>query len=187
MPELTAPDDAIVHVDYFRQRAELIDQSAFDSEDIGRAIEVPLSLDDAIPVATVRIGDSARGRFVVDTGSSNVVMFSRFARDHPDDASDAGGGATLRRLQTSNKATVVGGTLHFVPVQVKSFAFARNVFHDFIVERLVNAPSFEFENADGLIGYDFLQYFDLFFDYQNRRLLLVTNPWMNEVRSAPSR
>jgi len=172
--------DAVVHVDYFHERVEVTDQSALDSAPLAKQISVSLALDGAVPVAQVRVGGSPPARFVVDTGSSDVVIFSHFARAHPADVADAGGGAALSRFLPLT-ASAIGGTLHFVPVELRSFSFARNVFHDFMVQRLENSSPFESQNADGLIGYEFLHYFDLYFDYENRRLVLVPNPWLQHA------
>ena len=172
--------DAVVHVDYFHERVELTDQSVFDSAPLAKQISVGLALDGAVPVARVRVGSSAPARFVVDTGSSDVVIFSHYARAHPADVADAGGGAALSRFLPLT-ASAIGGTLHFVPIELRSFSFARNVFHVFMVQRLENSSPFESQNADGLIGYEFLHYFDLYFDYENRRLVLVPNPWLQRA------
>lgn len=166
---------AIVHVDYLHQRVELLDPEAYDPATATGAIAVPLVLDDGLPIARARVGNAAQGRFIIDTGSSNVVLYSRFARAHPVDVADAGGGIALRRYLPAITANAVGGSLKLVPLELKTVIFAHNSFHDFIVERVDGSPSFENPDADGLIGYEFLHYFDLYFDYGGNRMILFRN------------
>jgi predicted aspartyl protease len=174
---------AIVHIDYLNQRVELLDRDAYDPASVPGAIAVPLALDDGLPIAHARVGSATQGRFIIDTGSSNVVVYSRFARAHSTDVADAGGGNALRRYLPAITASAVGGTLRLVPLELKTMTFARNSFHDFIVERVEGSPSFENADADGLIGYEFLHYFDLYFDYGANRMIVVPNRWMQRARA----
>jgi predicted aspartyl protease len=174
---------AIVHVDYLHERVELLDPATYDPAAGPGAISVPLALDDGLPIAAARIGAGTSAHFIIDTGSSNVVLYSRFARAHPKDVADAGAGTALQRYLPSITASAVGGTLKLVPLELKTLTFARNSFHDFIVERVEGAPSFENADADGLIGYEFLHYFDLYFDYGGNRMILFPNQWMQRARA----
>lgn len=180
--------DAVIHVDYFHRRLEAIEPSAFRADQLTGARELPVILDDGVPMAPAAVGNAVGEHFLIDTGAEDIVLFSEFARAHPADVKDVGGGATLQRYFPQIFASGVGGELRIKPVQLKLFSFANTGFTNFIVYRVENAPSFEGEDADGLIGYAFLRYFDLYFDYGNGRLLLVPNElYKRQVKTAPPR
>jgi hypothetical protein len=122
-----------------------------------------------------RIGDSSGDYFAVDTGSDVVVVFSAFALAHPDDVADSDDSQTRDFYFPVVQASGVGGGLSLIPTQVKAFHFAGVGFQHFLVFKVRNAPAFEGEDSDGLIGYEFLKYFDVYFDYEHSLLMLQPN------------
>jgi predicted aspartyl protease len=172
--------DAVIHVDYVHRKIEAISPSAFQAERLAEAIEIPVALDDGVPMASARVGEALGSHFIIDTGASDIVIFSEFALAHKADIADVGGGKRINRNFPAVSAAGVGGTFRILPVQLKSFVFAHVHFLNFVIWRVEAAPSFEGEDADGLIGWEFLHYYDLYFDYRNGRLLLVKNEWLKK-------
>ena len=41
--------------------------------------------------------------------------------------------------------------------------------------------AFEGQDTDGLIGYDFLKFFTVYFDYRDSEIYLQPNAWFNRV------
>jgi hypothetical protein len=69
----------------------------------------------------------------------------------------------------------VGGKVEVRPVQVSSLGIGSITLPDWLFEVSHNAPSFEAEDYDGLIGQDVLRNFDVYFDYSRSMMYLVPN------------
>lgn len=172
--------DAVIHVDYFHHKVFAIRPDAFSIDSLVEPIEIPVALDDGVPMTEARVGDALGSHFIIDTGADDILLFSEFARAHKADIIDVGYGKQVNRDLPSISASGVGGTFRILPIQLKSFHFARVNFINFLVWQVESAPSFEGEDADGLIGWEFLHLYDLYFDYRNGRLVLVKNEWMKK-------
>jgi len=165
---------AVIHVDYEHKKVEAIRDAAFHPETIPDVFAVPAALDDGVPLVPVKVGDTVSRRFIVDTGSDIVMIFSGFARSHPADVRDQGRGVFLQHTLLSI-AEVIGGTLRMEPTELKTVTFGRSVFADFLTERTVDAGNFEGDDFDGLIGTEFLRFYDLYFDYARGRIVMAPN------------
>jgi len=169
-------DGAVIHIDYQHQKVEAIRSDDFHPETIPGVFAIPVALDDGVPLAPVKVGDTISRRFIVDTGSPGVMLFSQFADAHPDDVKDQGRGQAL----SANGAFLflfggVGGLGTMRPTELKSIQFGQTRFNDFMTMRTVSAGDFEGDDFDGLIGTEFLRYFDVYFDYANGRIVLAPN------------
>ena len=164
----------VAKIDYLHGTVDAIAPGAFRAPE-GRVFETPIALDDAIPMVEAGIGDSMGANFGVDTGSSEVVVFSKFAETHaadvPLDLIKTPKGMTMYAIVAGG----VGGTMLLVPSSISAFQFAGLRLTGFVVFRVVAAPSFEGEDTDGLIGYEFLALFDVYLDYPDGTLLLQIN------------
>jgi hypothetical protein len=167
-------DDAVIKVDYWNKKVTAIQPARFDA-DIPGAKAIPVSLDDRVPVVEAQIGDTMGEHFIVDTGSWTTLIFSDFAKAHPDDVKDQGMGSVVKSRFPYIFAEGVGGDLSLEPVQLKTFIFAAVDFHEQVVYRTVGAAAFEGDDHDGLIGYKFLRLFDVYFDYAHNRVIFVPN------------
>jgi predicted aspartyl protease len=167
---------AVIHIDYQHEKVEAIRSDDFHPETIPGVFAIPVALDDGVPLAPVKVGDTVSRRFIVDTGSSLVMLFSQFAEAHPDDVEDQGRGEDL-----SAKGAFlflfwgVGGLGSMRPTELKSIQFGQTKFADFMTMRTVSAGDFEGDDFDGLIGTEFLRFFDVYFDYANGRIVLAPN------------
>lgn len=167
---------AVIHIDYQHKKVEAIRSDDFHPETIPGVFAIPVALDDGVPLAPVKVGDTVSRRFIVDTGSPGVMLFSQFADAHPDDVKDQGRGEDL-----SAKGAFlflfssVGGLGSMRPTELKSVQFGQTKFDDFMTMRTVSAGDFGGDDFDGLIGTEFLRFFDVYFDYANGRIVLAPN------------
>ncbi len=60
------------------------------------------------------------------------------------------------------------GSVDFRPVQVGPLSFSTWTFPKWLFSLTQNAPSFESEDYDGLIGQDVLRNFDVWLDYPHQ-------------------
>lgn len=137
-------------------------------------VTVPLQLDDFIPDVSVAVGDSVGEHFILDTGSGDIVFFPSFVSGHPADVRDQGLGHEIQIFLPELYLGVVGGIAKAYPVQVKRIHFGIP-FREFLAVAIDPHSHFQFQDTDGLIGFPILHYFNLYFDYQNSRIVLETN------------
>jgi len=75
--------NAVVHVDYEAGRVEAIDRDEFDPKQIPGAIALPVTLDEGVPLVGVRVGSTASGRFIIDSGATDVCSSPALRSDTP--------------------------------------------------------------------------------------------------------
>jgi hypothetical protein len=167
---------AVIHVDYEHRRAFAIAPSAFDPSGLG-VKALPIALEDGVPMVSAKVGDSSSERFIVDSGADDVYLFDTFARTHRNDVTDRRGAAVRFSSLPYLDETGAAARMSLVAVEVSDFVFADIDFHHFLAYRVApDASGVDAEtDADGLIGYRFLKYYDVYFDYPAARLFLVPN------------
>ncbi len=136
---------------------------------------LPATFDDGVPFIPVQIGNSTGDHFVLDTGATDGVIFSTFSVQHPDDLKDQGRGREISRWLPLVYAEGVGGTISMKALEVKSLSLGGANFQDWVVFQTVGARAFEGEDMDGLIGADFLRFFDVYLNYQQSQIILAPN------------
>lgn len=166
---------AVIHVDYYHESVEAIAPAQFTAP--AGAVAVPIRLDDGVPIVEVRIGEATAKNFVVDTGADRSMIFSGFAAAHPHDVSDQGLGEEMTAASPPfvDNVSGVGGKVQVRPVQVSALSIGTIRLPDWLFEVSQNAPSFEGDDYDGLIGQDVLRNFDLYLDYAHQVLYLAPN------------
>ena len=169
--------NAVVHIDYDHGTAEAMDPASFRLPS-GPHEVLGATLDDGVPYVNARVGGFL-GRFIFDTGADIVVLFSRLIHAHPAATADQGRGAALLKSLPPVDASIgthsVGGFVPLWPVEIGSIDFGGVDFTDSLVYRTRTAGRFEGADVDGLIGQEFLRYFDIYVDYRNARIILAPN------------
>ncbi|MFN2449947.1 MAG: aspartyl protease family protein [Candidatus Baltobacteraceae bacterium] len=165
---------AVMHVDYYNSTVEAIAPGSFTPP--AAAMKIPLRLDDGVPVIDARIGSAAAHHFIVDTGADRSMIFSGFAQAHTADVADQGLGESMTASYPFiSQIYGVGGKVQVRPVQVPSLSIGSITFPKWLFDVSKDAPSFEGDDYDGLIGQDVLRNFDVYFDYANAVMYLVPN------------
>ena len=150
------------------------------------AVTLPVLLDDLVPYVSASIGDAASDHFLIDTGADDVYIFPAFARQHKDVLSDEGLGRKRQIDFGDNYAIGVSGVQEVVPTQLKVFNFGVP-FSNFIVQVFQSDAKYPDHDLDGLIGYQFLHYFNLYFDYPNSRIVLEPNAQYRSAAHVPAK
>lgn len=164
----------VLHVDYYDGTVEAIAPSSFSPP--ASAIALPIRLDDGVPIVSVQIGSATASHFIVDTGADRSMIFSAFAQAHPKDVADQGLGQELAdSFPFMVDIRGVGGKVHVRQVQVAALGIGSIRLPDWLFDVSQDAPSFEGEDYDGLIGQDVLRNFDVYFDYARAMMYLVPN------------
>ena len=166
--------DVVWHVDYQHGTLQAIAPNSFTPPAGAQAFDV--SFDDNVPTLGIRINGLEAPAFVLDTGADRSALFSRYVQAHPSELADRGLGQTMTDAHPFvDDFNGVGGTVEYRPLEVGPLLFGKWPFPTWLFEVTQNAPSFEFEDYDGLIGQDLLRNFDLYLDYPHERIYLVPN------------
>ena len=165
---------AVIRIDYQRRTADASRPSAFTPPELATA-QMPIRLDEQVPVVSVGVGNSTSTSMIVDTGAGQVpvLFFDNFVKAHPGAVKDEG-------LGTGYDPDVayiggVGGYVHIVPLRLSSFRFAGLEFKHFIVIRAEQGGAFGSFSDDGLLSPGFLKYFTVYLDYPDQRIYFEPN------------
>ena len=164
----------VVHIDYLHGEADALDPATFEPP-VG-AIALAIRLDDGVPVLAATIGATTSDHFILDTGADRSVLFSGFVAAHPNDAADQGLGEQFTEAYPfMDEVHGVGGIIKTTHTQVPSLAIGSAQFRRWLFSVVHDAPAFESEDYDGLIGQDVLRNFDVYLDYPSSKIFLVPN------------
>ncbi|HXW76400.1 MAG TPA: aspartyl protease family protein, partial [Candidatus Eremiobacteraceae bacterium] len=164
----------VAKVDYEHETVDAFDPASF-AQPSGQLFQLPMALDDSVPMVGAAVGGGVGKAFAVDTGSPFVIVFPAFASAHQAEFQDVKIQEGREEIVPIIEASGVGGAIDLIPTTVSVFHFGAVGFEKFLVFQVLAAPSFEGEDTDGLVGYEFLQYFTVFFDYRDGLLLLQPN------------
>lgn len=164
---------AVVRVDYEHGAVDAIQREAFAPPE--GALAMPIVLDDLVPIVHARINEAEGDHFILDTGADDILIFPGFAEAHSEAVRDRGLGRTVASILPVISASGVGGRIDLRPVQVDAFYFGTIRFSNWLVNLTVRENPFGTEDFDGLIGYTFLRFFNLYFDYDHSRIILQRN------------
>ena len=167
-------DSVVLRIDFERQIVDAFPAGARAMPSAG-AVELAAALDDGVPDVAAEVGGSVADHFIFDTGATSAVVFSGFADAHREAVADEGLGFALQRDQPLQFAGGVGGTLHVEPTELKSFGMSGAPFRNFLAYLVSGSKSYEGEDQDGLMGYDYLRYFTVYLDEHRSRVALVRN------------
>jgi hypothetical protein len=171
-------DGAVMHIDYLDGTLEAIDPKTFVPPAGAKAL--PIALDDDVPLVDVGIAKAIGHLFIVDTGADRSALFSTFVAAHPGDVVDQGlGDQMVASYPFVTDFNGVGGTVKYRPLQVGPLTLAGIVFPKWLFQGTHDAPAFEADDFDGLIGQDVLRNFDVYLDYAHEKIWLVPNARYN--------
>jgi hypothetical protein len=163
---------AVIRVDYDHHSVSALPTGTYVPSADTRA--VPVNLDDRVPIAAAQIGGVTADHLILDTGANEGFIFPGFAAKHKDAIADEGGGNRMAENSPFMYASGVGGNVSLKATEIRSFNFAGVNFTDWILY-VQQGNGLDYEDYDGLIGYDFLKYFSVVFDYRNSVIYLEPN------------
>ncbi len=175
-------DGAVIRIDYEHGTVDAMDPAQFTPPDNAETMNV--ALDDGVPYCSAELGNQRGEHFLIDTGSSFVVVFSEFATEHPNAVADMGGGRAQRIAIPDFHGVGIGGNVEQLPVEVSDLRFGGVDFGRQMIYLTNAARALEGEDEDGLIGSPILQYFNVFLDYGRGRVLLQKNAWLLSLKGS---
>ncbi len=178
--------DCVLKIDYDKEKMTAIRPDAFSVP--GDALgALPITLDSEVPEVSAGIGGAFDDHFIVDTGADDVVVFSRFSLAHPQETADLGGGKAESKAINGLGfgdllyAGGVGGSFRVWPTEIKSFRFGPVNFVNWVIQKTDPNEGLDDGEHDGLIGYNFLRLFTVYFDYNQSRMILAPNGLFQRV------
>jgi hypothetical protein len=163
---------AVLHIDYHNSKVEAIYPDSFDRP--AGSATLPVDLDDQVPEVVGGLGTATDSHFIIDTGDDLTMVFGSFARAHPDAVKDTGD-MEMTYGVFADSVEGVGGSFSVQPAEVKHFVVGPLQFDAWGLLVGKSPPSFEGDDGAGLIGQDFLAYFDVYLDYPDSTIYLTPN------------
>ena len=164
----------VLKIDYEHGTVDALPSETFQPP--AKSITLDAIMDDQVPIIWSKFNDAVGERFILDTGADEIVIFSGFAKKHPEAVEDHSPKKILSRLFNLVQASGVGGKLSLRPVAIANMQVGNVRYPDALAFVMVgDQPAFEGEDLDGLIGAYALRMFDVYLDYANSRVVLVPN------------
>jgi hypothetical protein len=162
-----------------------VDAMRYDAALPKDAFAVDAVLDDGVPMIPLTVNGVIGERFILDTGSDDVVLFNGFAKQHPEVVKDHSPQHVISREFNLLTSEGVGGELHTRALALEHMRLGTVQFNDFFSEVMSgDQPAFEGEDTDGLIGASVLSAFDVYLDYANSRVAFALNASAKKHRPA---
>ncbi len=159
--------NAVVEIDYTHNALKAYDPVQFLPP--ADSVPTPVDVDDGIPFVPAQVGTSSGNYFMVDDTSPFTIIFPDFWEAHPDAVQDQGAGKQVNWRFFWSKDSDMKAT------QLKALNFGGVRFDEWVAYEAMDTEDLEGVNVDGVIGCDFLQYFNVFFDYAQQQIYLEPN------------
>ena len=166
----------VVHVDYVNKIVELIPTKYFgSSKPIENGLELPFELDDGVPMVPMQIGSTLAKNVILNCDMPFTMVFGTFTSAHPDELHSIFKNSQEGSVPFADSGSF-GTTIRIWPAQVDSLMFA-NMNYQSLIVIATDFPYSSPEGAEAMIGFDYLRFFDLYFDYPHNRFFVVPNKW----------
>jgi hypothetical protein len=159
--------NAAVEIDYIHSSIKAFDPIQFVPPD--DSSPSPINIDDGIPFVAAQVGNSIGDHFLLDTTDPFTELYPNFWQAHADDVKDQGQGRALNNQFFDSKDSAIKAT------QLQIIYFGGTRFTEWTAYEFTKSDFLEGVNVDGSIGYDFLQYFNVFLDYPQHQIFLEKN------------
>jgi aspartyl protease len=159
--------DSVVEIDYTHHAIKAYDPVQFVPPADSSAS--PVDIDDQIPFVGATIGTSSGDYFMLDDTQPFTVLFPQFWQAHPDDVVDQGQGRGVNFSFFNSKNSRMRAT------QLKALNFGGTQFQEWLAYEATDTQDLEGVDIDGVIGCDFLQFFNVYFDYGHHAIYLEPN------------
>jgi len=158
---------SVVEIDYIHHAVKLYDPVQFVPPADSRAS--PVNVDDELPFVGATIGSSSGDFFMLDDTQPFTVIFPDFWQAHPNDVVDQGLGRQL------DYDFFGSNSLSLQATQLKALNFGGTQFEEWLAYKATDTQDLEGVDIDGVIGCDFLRYFNVYFDYGHHAVYLEPN------------
>lgn len=131
---------------------------------------IDIRLDDGVPTVTADLSGKVANNIMIDTGSDQPLVFSRFVKEQ---------GWPMPNLKgpgvTYLYYPLATGKVPVALVRLNRVRLGDYYFGGMIAYITYNAPKFEVPETDGIIGTSILLFFDVYFDYPHYKMYLDEN------------
>ncbi|MDP9017811.1 MAG: retropepsin-like domain-containing protein, partial [Candidatus Eremiobacteraeota bacterium] len=164
----------VFHIDYVHELVEVIPSNDFTAAvPVPGILDLPFKLDDGVPLVPMQIGDTLTNDVVVNCGFPITMVFGALVSAHPDQFKDVD---SRERHETFIPFADGGSFGTKAEVWFSEPASLRFAIANYQLLPIVTT-NFPAGSIDAMIGLDYLQYFDLYFDYPHDRFLVLPNKW----------
>ncbi len=139
----------------------------------------PMQLDDGVPLIAMGIGSAVASRVVLDTDNFSTIIFGTYIDKHPDDFVDQSHGRRATRVApfADDRSSAFGQPLEVWVDKVSHLQLTLADYRELPVW-VTNFPYSEGgDDIDAIVGRDYLEYFDIYFDYPDGRIYLKPNAY----------
>jgi len=164
----------IIHVDYVHKLVEVLPTSALPpapAKPLDHALDIPIQFDDGTLLVPMAIGDGFTEHAILDTSMPFTVVFGPYVNAHTDTLK--GSGVHTNAFVPFADAASYGKTIDTWIVNTNILSFANLNFSDLPI--VATEEPYDDRSIDAIAGYDYLAFYDIYFDYPHGRLLLVPN------------
>lgn len=171
----------IIHIDYDHQLVEAFPTSAFAPEPakpVLNQLDLPMAFDDGTVLVPMQIGDGFTNDVALDPALPFTMVVGDFAEKHTTGDSTQ---KTSAFVPFADNASY-GKTVDIWIAQMSEMAFANLNVTGLKVVATGESPG---QNIDAYVGFDYLQFYDIYYDYPHDRLLLVPNDRFYKLTGKP--
>jgi len=163
----------IIHVDYLHHLVEVLPTSALPAGKlpIAHALDIPIQFDDGALLVPMAIADGFTEHAILTPSMPWTVVFGKYVNAHADTLK--GGGAHTSAFVPFADQASYGKTIDTWIAHTNILSFANLNFSDLPI--VATEESYDDRDIDAVVGYDYLAFYDIYFDYPHDRLLLVPN------------
>ncbi len=167
----------VLHFDFMNRTLEALPVAGFAAaQPVEGSVDVPLTLDDGLPLIAVGIGTTVTHNAVLSTGFPFSIIFGSFVDEHSSDVKDPPG--EHHRHQELVPFADDGTFGVSAQVWTSLVADLRFAIGDYRQVGLftTNYPlTIHDQPIDAIVGMDYLQFYDVYFVYPYNRLIVKPN------------
>ena len=161
-------------MDFVNSSLDVIPSKDFTAPD--GALPAQMELDNGIPLVSMYIGENVAKRVVFDTNEPWTMVFGSYIDAHPTDFTDMHGKHGTRVAPfADDRSNAFGQSLEIWVDQVSHLQLSLADYR----MRPVMVTNFPYslggDDVDAIVGADFYEFYDVYFDYPHDRIYLKPN------------
>lgn len=165
----------VLKIDYINATAELIPSSKFSAKDIAGSYIVPLTFDDRLPLVPAQFGTSTNAHIAINNALRYNIAFSSLIDKYPSDFKDPPNEHRSNTLVPFADDSSFGSQAEVWLTQVSHLRFGPADYQQLPIVATNFPYDVNGQSIDGMIGLNFLSYFDCYYDYPHNQLVLKPN------------
>lgn len=165
----------IIHVDYVHHTVEVLPTAALPPppvKPIAHSLDIPIQFDNGSLLVPMAIGDGFTEHAILSTSMPWTIVFGDYVNAHADTLKGDKAAHTTSFVPFADQASY-GKDIDTWIVHTNILSFANLNFTDLPI--VATEESYDERKIDAIVGYDYLAFYDIYFDYPHGRLLLVPN------------